>query len=312
MKREAIRLRPTGLWVVFGPILMCMLFAAINYSNNLVYAVLYLVASLSFVSVFHTWRNLASVRVEHLRIHSVFAEEDVRVEIYLSAPAGRPVFGLTFGRLGEDTGLLKLSVPLALPGGRSVRIRPGDSTRVEVTFPAPRRGMYRFETLQVKSTYPFGLFSASFRLSVDTVYYIYPKPKGKDDWPALHPGGENSSPFSQSPGDDFSGVRAYLPGESLRHVDWKAYARGRPLSVKQFTGGEGHELLLDAAEMTRSPLEDRLSQLTLWIVNAEKVEIPYALKLGRVTLPTGLGPEQSRRALEALAVAGIGSGERLI
>jgi uncharacterized protein (DUF58 family) len=312
MKREAIRLRPTGLWIVFGPILMCMLFAAINYSNNLVYAVLYLVASLSFVSIFHTWRNLASLRVEHVRIHSAFAGEDVRVEIFLSAPAGKPVFGLSFARLGEDTGLLQRPAPLTSQIGRGLRIHPGDSASFEVVFPAPRRGMYRFETLLVKSTYPFGLFSANFRIPVDMVYYIYPKPKGKDDWPALHLGGDNSSPFSQKPGDDFSGVRAYLPGESLRHVDWKAYARGRPLSVKQFTGGEGRELLLDAAEMTRSPLEERLSQLALWIVNAEKAEIPYALRLGRITLPMGLGPEQARRALEALAVAGIGSGERLV
>jgi len=310
MKREAIRLRPTGLWIVFGPILMCMLFAAINYSNNLVYAVLYLVASLCFVSIFHTWRNLATLRVEHVRIHSAFAGEDVQVEIYLSAPAGKPVFGLNFARVGEDTGLLQRPAPLTSQGGRSWRIHAGDSHSVSVVFPAPRRGMYRFEMLLVRSAYPFGLFSANFRVPIDAVYYVYPKPKGKDDWPALHPSGENSSAFSPRPGDDFSGVRAYMPGESLRHIDWKAYARGRPLSVKQFTGGDGQELWLDAGEMARAPLEDRLSQLALWIVNAEKAEIPYALKLGRTTLPMGLGLDQSRRALEALAVAGIGSEER--
>ncbi len=310
MKREAIRLRPTGLWLVFGPILMCMLFAAVNYSNNLVYAVLYLVASLSFISIFHTWRNLASLRVEHFRVHSAFAGEDIRVEIYMSAPAGKPVFGLNFARLGEETGLSRRPAPLIARGGRTFRVHAGDSCSVEVTFPTPRRGMYRFETLLVKSSYPFGLFAASFRVPVDTVYYVYPQPKGKDLWPELHPSGDNGSPFSTKPGDDFSGVRAYMPGESLRHVDWKAYARGRPLSIKQFTGGDGRELWLDAAEMTRLPLEDRLSQLSLWIVNAEKAEIPYALKLGRTTLPLGLGVEQSRRALEALAVAGIGSEKR--
>ena len=170
-----------------------------------------------------------------------------------------------------------------------------------------RRGIYRFESLVVRTSYPFGLFWASFRVPVDAAYYIYPQAKGAADWPALHPGGQQGSPARLEPGDDFSGVRAYLPGESLRHVDWKAYARGRPLSVKQFTGGSGQELWLDAAEMSRLPLEARLSQLALWIVNAEKAEIPYALKLGRTTLPLGLGPAQSRRALEALAVAGVGS-----
>jgi uncharacterized protein (DUF58 family) len=311
MKHESIRLRPTGLWIIFGPILLCMLLAAINYSNNLVYAVLFLVASLSFVSVFHTWRNIASVRVEHVHINSAFAKEDVRVEIHLSTPADRPVFGLNFARIGEESGSSRRSVPLIAHDNRGFRVRAGDSLSVEVTFPSVRRGMYRFEALLVKSSYPFGLFSASFRVPVDATYFIYPVPKGNDTWPDLRPSGDSGSPFSRKPGDDFAGVRPYMPGESLRHVDWKAYARGRPLSVKQFTGGDGHELWLDAAEMLRLPIEERLSQLSLWIVNAEKTEIPYALKLGRTTLPLGLGAEQSRRALEVLAVAGIGSTERL-
>jgi uncharacterized protein (DUF58 family) len=311
MKRETIRLRPTGLWVVFGPILGCMWLAAVNYANNLVYAILYLIGSLCFISIFHTWRNLASLRVDSIRVHPAFVGEDATVQIFLSAPYKHPVYGLVFARLGETVGTLRRPAPLLLRGGGGLRIKPGDSCSVEVVFPAARRGMYRFETLLVKSSYPFGLFRAGFIVPVGAVYYVYPQPRGTEVWPELHPAGEEGSPYSLKPGDDFSGVRPYSPGESLRHVDWKAYARGRPLSVKQFTGGDGLELWLDAAQMQRLPLEERLSQLALWIVNAEKAEIPYALKLGRTALPLGLGPAQSRRALEVLAVAGIGAPERM-
>jgi uncharacterized protein (DUF58 family) len=229
------------------------------------------------------------------------------MEIYLRNPSGHTIYDLFFARLGDEAGLTRRPAPLRTPGGGGVKIDAGDSCSVEMVFPAGRRGMYRFESLLVRTAYPFGLFWASFRVPVASEYYIYPQPKGNADWPALRPGGEQGAPVSQKPGDDFSGVRVYLPGESLRHVDWKAFARGRPLSIKQFTGGAGHELWLDAAEMGRLPLEARLSQLALWIVNAEKAEIPYALKLGRTTLPLGLGLTQARRALEALAVAGAGS-----
>ena len=308
MKQEGFRLRPTALWLIFGPILGCMWIAAVNYSNNLVYAVLYLIAALTFISIFHTWTNLASLRVDHIRIQPAFAGEEVRVEIYLRNPSHHTIYGLFFARLtDETTGFPRRSTPLLAPGGRGVRIAARDSCCAEVVFPSERRGMYRFETLLVRTAYPFGLIWASFRVPLNAEYYIYPQPKGKSDWPELHPAGEQGSPASQKPGDDFSGVRAYMPGESLRHVDWKAFARGRPLSIKQFTGGSGHELWLDAAAMDRLPLESRLSQLALWIVNAEKAEIPYALRLGRTALPLGLGASHSRRALEALAVAGVGS-----
>jgi uncharacterized protein (DUF58 family) len=307
MTQEKIRLRPTALWLIFGPILFCMWLAAVNYSNNLVYAILYLVASLSFISMFHTWRNLSPLQVEHIRIHPAFAGQEVRMNIYLRNPSKRTMYGLFFVRLGDEAGLGRRQTLLRAQGGGGVRIAAGDSCSAEVVFPSERRGMYRFETLLVRTAYPFGLFWASQRVPVNAEYYIYPQAKGSADLPTLHPSGEEGSPSSNRPGDDFSGVRAYMPGESLRHVDWKAFARGRPLSIKQFTGGAGYELYLDAADMGRMPLETRLSQLALWIVTAEKAEIPYALKLGRTALPLGLGESHSRRALEALAVAGVGS-----
>jgi len=327
MKQEPIRLRPTALWIIFGPILLCMWIAAVNYSNNLVYAILYLIAALSFLSIFHTWRNLASVRIEHVRIQPAFAGDVVRMEIYLRNPTKHTIYGLFFERSGDEAaGMSGRPTPLQTQGGTGVRIEPGDSCCTEVVLAkkqslfkwwrfvnvtppgsGEQRGIYRFESLQVRTSYPFGLVWASFRVPVDAEYFIYPQAKGNAAWPHLRPGGEQGSPANLKPGDDFSGVRAYMPGESLRHVDWKAFARGRPLSIKQFTGGAGHELWLDAEEMNRMPLEARLSQLALWIVNAEKEEIPYALKLGRTSLPLGLGAAHSRRALEALAVAGVGS-----
>src|SRR5579871_3877142 len=102
MKQELLRLRPTALWIIFGPVLGCMWLAAVNYSNNLVYAILYLVGSLSFISLFHTWRNLASVQVEHVRINPAFAGEDVSIEIYLKAARKDTVYGLVFARMGDD------------------------------------------------------------------------------------------------------------------------------------------------------------------------------------------------------------------
>jgi uncharacterized protein (DUF58 family) len=326
MKAENFRMRPTALWIIFGPVLACMWIAAVNYSNNLVYAILYLIASLSFISIFHTWRNLAALRVEHIRVQPAFAGEEIRVEIFLRNVSRHTIYGLFFNRVvdeSESTLRQRLARwnfrqppssllpprrirPLRNPDGRGIRIGPEDTFAGEVTFPSERRGVYRLEAVVVRTYYPFGLFWANFRVPAGLEYYVYPKPKGSDLWPNLQPSGDAGSPASNRPGDDFSGVRAYMPGESLRHVDWKAYARGRPLSVKQFTGGAGHELWLDASGMHRLPLEARLSQLALWIVNAEKAEIPYALHLGRTTLPLGLGPTQSQRALEALAVAGVG------
>jgi uncharacterized protein (DUF58 family) len=302
MNRERTRLRPTGLWLLFGPILGCIWLAAVNYSNNLVYGVLYLIASLTFISVFHTWRNLASLEVEYVRVHPAFSGGEVRVEIYFRNPASHAVYGLFFARLEEGRGW-RSAEPLFPPGGGGVRVKGGDTRSVDLFFPSGRRGMYRLDSLLVRTSFPFGLVSAFFRLPVGQDHFVYPEARGSLLFPPLRASGEAGLSANLRPGDDFSGVRPYLPGESLRHVDWKAHARGRPLSVKQFTGEDGQELWLDADDIRNLPFESRLSQLTLWVVTAEKEDVPYVLRLGPATLELGLGPEQSRRALETLATA---------
>jgi hypothetical protein len=141
MKRERIRLRPTGLWLLFGPILGCMWLAAVNYSNNLVYGVLYLVASLTFVSIFHSWRNLSSVEIEHVRVHPAFARGEIRLEIHLRNSGAKPAYGIFFARgdHGRD-------IPLRSPDGRGfaesphrVSLRPGPCQLP----PARARGLLR-------------------------------------------------------------------------------------------------------------------------------------------------------------------------
>jgi uncharacterized protein (DUF58 family) len=146
------------------------------------------------------------------------------------------------------------------------------------------------------------LFWAVRHVEVQADYFVYPEPRGQDELPEMLATGMEGPPHRS--GDDFSGVRAYSPGESLRHIDWKAYARGRPLMVKQFTGGVGRELWLESRLLPRMSLDDRLSQLTLWALEAEEGDIPYGLSVGDVNLPPDLGTLHQRRVLEALAIGG--------
>jgi uncharacterized protein (DUF58 family) len=288
------RLRFSALWFLFGPVLACMWMAAVNYSNNLVYAVLYLIAGLTFTSLFHTWRNLASIEVEHVRVKPAFAGEEIELEIHLRNRGRRPCNNVSFQRLERRA-------KTALRAPKGLRIAPADAVTFTAFLPPQRRGRHRFGRLVVRSAYPFGLFWAVLRVPVNASYYVYPAPLGYAALPAPQASSAEGSPLRA--GDDFSGVRAYSPGESLRHIDWKAYARGRPLMVKQFTGGEGRELWLSPRVLPRLSFEDRLSQLTRWAIAAEEGELPYGLQLGDVRLPPSLGSEHQRRVLEALAAA---------
>jgi uncharacterized protein (DUF58 family) len=281
-----------------------MWLAAINYSNNLVYAILYLIASLTFVSAFHTRRNFSGFEVEHFRVHSGFAGDPLRAEIFLRHTSDRPVYGLIFQAAILSRGERRTH-PLPLTKQTVLSLRGGEKKAVEVHLPPEPRGRYQIFALIVRSSYPFGLLAARRRLPLAASYHVYPAPVGKAPLPPQRLPGDRGLMAISSHGDDFAGVRTYTPGESLRHVDWKAYARGRPLSVKHYVGDDRTELLLDEALLGRMGLEERLSQLAAWVLLAEREGSPYALRCSGKTLPPALGPEQQKRALELLAVAEI-------
>src|SRR5207247_8792 len=130
------------------------------------------------------------------------------------------------------------------------------------------------------SVYPFGFLKSDKQIRGSQTYIVYPKPAGDPVLPrdpSSSAKSANRAEFGE--GDDFAGVRAYVPGESQRHIDWKAVARGQALMTKQFTIEADTPFYLDFAAVRFSNLEDRLSQLALWVIEAERTRRPYGLRL---------------------------------
>jgi uncharacterized protein (DUF58 family) len=103
-------------------------------------------------------------------------------------------------------------------------------------------------------------------------------------------------------GDDFAGVRGYVHGESQRHIDWKAVARGQPLMTKQFTARAEGVVHLDFSALHYSDPEEKLSQLALWVIEAERAQRPYGLRLPGAEIPPGIGQSQFHQCLRALSL----------
>src|SRR5579862_5584536 len=92
------------------------------------------------------------------------------------------------------------------------------------------------------------------------------------------------------------------PGESQRHIDWKAVARGQPLLVEQFAGEHDEKIYLDWETLPLLGDEERLSQLALWVIKAERSRCLYGLKIPGLFIPPARGEAHYHRCLGALAV----------
>jgi uncharacterized protein (DUF58 family) len=158
--------------------------------------------------------------------------------------------------------------------------------------------------LTVSTRYPLGLFRAWCWEPLDLEYLVYPQPSGSYPWPLTVADDMLQDHGDRLGGDDFTGVRAYQPGDSHRHVDWKAVARGRPMLTKQFSGGGRGLIWCDWFILEGLDTEARLSQLACWIVEAHRQGCEYGLRLpDREYLPAA-GWEHYERCLKALALYG--------
>jgi uncharacterized protein (DUF58 family) len=244
------------------------------------------------VSIPHTLINLAGVTLRVESAKPSFAGDEVclPVEIINSSRATR--YGLE----------------VVLPDAAKTRERldciPRESAaRLTLRFSAGHRGEHKIETLGLTTCYPLGFVRASRKILSNQTYIVYPKPAGNPQLPIsrLHLV-DNWIQQGIGHGDDFAGVRAYMRGESQRHIDWKAVARGRPLMTKQFAAETKGAVYLDFFELHFADVEEKLSQLALWVIEAERARQPYGLRLPGVEISPALGQLHFHYCLRALSL----------
>lgn len=286
------KIRPTKHLVALFFLLVAMWYAAASQGNGAAYVLLFLLLGVFLVSLPHTLLNLTSLKVTVESVKPVFAGQEVAVPVAIVNPSRSARHAIC------------VCLPHAEFPEESVdEIRPGKACRVLLRVSATQRGEHTFSSVQLASSYPLGFLKVCKCIATSQRYLVYPKPAGDLKPPSQSAAAQRAhAEIFQSEGDEFSGVRAYVPGESQRHVDWKAVARGQPMMTKQFVRESTGELHLDFATIPFSDTEQRLSQLALWVVEAERARHPYSLQIPALKILPSLGEAHYHRCLRALAL----------
>jgi uncharacterized protein (DUF58 family) len=287
--RHHIFILPTRFGVLFAVVLLLMLTGSINYALSLGYILTFLLAALSVSAILHTFRNLAGLRLTSGRTPPVFAGDVAQFHV----------------RVSNATRAERCSVALASDKRNVTMVDvPPESVVIATTaVAAKRRGVLRAGKLTVSTRFPVGLFRAWSYVHLDTQCIVYPRPA-----PAGLPlprsnAGANDAAGAARGTEDFAGLRPYHPGDSPGHIAWKAAARGQSLLTKQFDGRAEAELWLSPDQLPASlDVEEKLSRLARWVLEAHSAGVPYGLSLPGAIVPLGRGAPHRERCLEALAL----------
>lgn len=291
MRPGRVYILPTRAVITLGLVLLAMWYAAVSQNNQMAYLLLFFLASLAVLSMNYTHFNLVNLKLAPGRVAPVFAGTSAELPITLTNASRR----------------LRHSVEVAIDGTEGYfvpEIPPeGGSGQARLLVPAPRRGVHSIPRLIVRSIYPLGLFEGrQYHRLTEPELMVYPAPVG----PYPLPVGDATTRQEQSArgegGDDYAGTRPYRIGESQRHVDWRAVARGQPLLLKQFAGAGGERIWLDWEALPGLDGEARLSQLARWIVEAERAGFHYGLRLPGFTSRQFRGHDHEHGLLRELAL----------
>src|SRR6266404_5595120 len=237
---------------IFLLILGVVGFAAWNTGNNLLFLVFSLLCSTLFVGGAAARASLRDLIVSARFPDHIFAADAAPVIVTLrNAKRLLPSFSILVAARGPSAPAQQIRKrrwprfsKRLLAYFTYVPHHAAAEQRVEQVF--PKRGHVLITGFELSTLFPFGFFRFRRRLRArDVDIVVYPKPEPIGDELHLLPtfAGRMVSP-RRGIGQDLFSLRDYQPQDDLRHIDWKATARSRQLTVREFTAEDERRITI--------------------------------------------------------------------
>ena len=304
--RRHIYIFPSHFGFLFALVLIVMLLGSMNYNNSMGYALTFLLGSMAIVSILHTHRTLLGLRIEAGKVAPVFAGETAQFQLWLDNRKHAARYALVWLR-NDNQKISGLRESSGQPSKMTIDLPAEQRISINIAVPSSQRGQLSLGPLTVYTRFPVGLFHAWSYVHLDMSTLVYPQPRGHKTLP-LGQQSENTGEGSprDGGGEDFIGYRDYKPGDSPRHIDWKAVAREQNWMIKQFGGMSAAQVWFTWDDVSMlNDLEAALSQLCLWILVAESQGAQYGLKIPGHNFEPNIGEQHREQCLQALATTSI-------
>jgi uncharacterized protein (DUF58 family) len=176
--------------------------------------------------------------------------------------------------------------PVDGTGGRVLRLAAGEEATVRLRLRCGRWGAYRLGEVQVRCHDRFGLLAFDQAVAAGLPLKVYPSPQVlRELLRPMHAQRQVGDQRTRLAGEgvEFAEIRPLLPGDPIRHVNWRASARRGELQVNRHHPERNTDvvLLLDTFAETA---DERGSTLDLVVRAAASLAGRYLASRDRVGL----------------------------
>ena len=230
--------------VIFVVILVIVAFTAWNTGNNLLFMVFSIMLSTLFVSWVAARAALRDLTVSARFPDHIFAGEPAEVIVTVrNTKRLLPSFSIMVesrGPASERRTKRKRKVRRPRFKKRTLAYfiyiphRAAAEQSIEQVF--PKRGQVRVDGFELSTRFPFGFFRHRRQLPArEAELFVFPKIEPfEHSLDALQLEVGRLSANRRGLGQDLLALRDYQPNDDFRRIDWKATARSRHLTVREF------------------------------------------------------------------------------
>ncbi len=258
MKIEKLRLKKATIKdnLIFIAFCLVFLLQAYMHNNNIVYLFIFFVVGIVLNNYFLTKKNIKGLEFFFINIENQFAKESLKIHI----------------RVENRTEIDRYDIHIN--DEISFSIPANSKKEIILTKLYPKRGKYKLEPLIVTSSFPLYLFDQYYaELDLNQEIIIYPAKEGESLDKFF---GKEKSIYGER--EDFKGVREYRESDSFSQIHWKSLAKGKLMTKEYYYEIERDTYDFDYNRIS-GDIEKRLSQLTLWVIEANKKGYNYRVKL---------------------------------
>lgn len=296
-------IRPTLEGIAFIVFTLMVGFAAMNTAAQLLYVMFALMCGFLVLSAVLANRNFRGLTVA--RDAPRIAEANTPVSVTIAVTSRKrltPSFSIRAADLHESGIAVGTAFFAAIPAGETV----------ERTYRCrfPRRGLYRFSEMQLRTRFPFSLIERCSRRAMPAEILVLPPVIDVDALmqEAASELGERELP-KRGMGGGLHNIRDHQQGDSRRDIHWKVSARLGTLMVREYEAEEHRraEVILDnrlPAEPAAGTQDDFERAVILagsaikWLCERGHA---VSLRTGSGTVPADTGPGHELRCRRALA-----------
>lgn len=257
---KRVKNRPTKYFLFLVIAVVSLFLQAYMHNYNIVFIVMFfLVATAGVASVFGIL-NLYYIKVELFSHKRFFAHENSE-------------FTLSIGNTSQN-----VSYDMTLLYKDEIRhiksIKPQHTIRVFFKEIFTKRGENTLANIRLSSFFPLPHELKYKDIKLDKKIIVYAKPEGVSLFKFYN---KNNSINGEI--DEFDGVKEFNEGDSISYIHWASLAKTNSLMLKNFIYEDETKKLHFNFKAIKADVEEKLSQLTLWVLECEKYNLDFSIEL---------------------------------